>query len=39
MKAQAVHLCVYRANKMSFDFPDHSDIDPEDPAASFKSSS
>ncbi|KAL0053262.1 hypothetical protein WJX82_003464 [Trebouxia sp. C0006] len=27
-----------RTNKMSFDYPDHSDIDPEDPAASFKSS-
>lgn len=39
MKAQAVHLRVYRTNKMSFDFPDHSDIDPQDPAASFKSSS
>ena len=37
MKAQAAYLCLHRVNKMSFDFPDHSDIDPEDPAASFKS--
>jgi hypothetical protein len=38
MKPQAVYLCLHRTNKMSFDYPDHSDIDPEDPAASFKSS-
>lgn len=39
MEPQAVYLCPLRTNNMSFDFPDHSDIDPEDPAASFKSSS
>ena len=37
MKAQAAYLCLHRVNKMLFDFPDHSDIDPEDPPASFKS--
>lgn len=39
MKPPAVYLCLHRANIMSFDFPDHSDIDPENPAASFRSSS